>query len=250
MIELKTARDLEKIQKSADIAVAAFQAIAKAIEPGVSTKHLDTIAENAIRSLGGRPAFLGYEGFPGTICISINEEVIHGIPGKRIIQDTDLVSIDLGVDLDGFYSDCARTFCMKNAKKDAIKLADITEKCLHLAIEQCYPGNRVRDISKAIDKLATEKGYGIVREYCGHGVGFNLHEEPQISNYKGAPGGSTRLREGMVLAIEPMINMGTHRIDHLDDDWTVITADNSVSAHFEHTVAITSGGPVVLTEGR
>ncbi len=250
MIQLKSAEDILGIQASAQIAVAAFQAIKKAIEPGISTKELDAIAEKTIRSAGGRPAFLGYQGFPGTICISLNEEVIHGIPGKRVIKEGDLVGIDLGVELQGFYSDCARTFLMPGVTKKAKKLADVTENCLSLAIEQCYPGKRIRDISNAVSTEASAHGFGIVQEYCGHGVGFELHEEPQVPNYRSFGSGTTRLREGMVLAIEPMINLGTHKIGHLDDEWTVVTADGSLSAHFEHTVAITAQGPVVLTEGR
>ncbi len=251
MIQLKTTQDIEGIQKSARISVAAFQALAQAIRPGVTTKHLDTIAEEVIRSHNGRPAFLGYDGFPGSICISINEEVIHGIPGNRVIQDHDMVGIDLGVELEGYFSDCARTFLMPEVTKVAKQLADVTEKCLHLAIEQCYPGKRIRDISKAVSAEAKHYGYGIVEEYCGHGVGFALHEEPSVPNYRSRDrDASIRLREGMVLAIEPMINIGTHLVDHLEDEWTVITQDGSLSAHFEHTVAVTAGGPLVLTQGR
>jgi methionyl aminopeptidase len=185
-------------------------------------------------------------GFPASACISVNEEIIHGIPGKRVIKSGDLVSIDLGIIRNGFFSDAAQTIAVGECAPRALELNDVTRKCLDLAIEQVKPGNRIHDISRAVFRCAKQHGFEVVREYCGHGVGLSLHEEPQIPNYVSV-GPNPRLRKGMILAIEPMINMGTAQIQHLDDDWTVVTRDGKPSAHWEHTVLVTEDGVEILT---
>ena len=226
----------------------AHEAIRKAIKPGVSTKELDKIAYDVIIQNGATPSFLNYGGYPASICASINEVVIHGIPSEKIIlKDGDIISIDIGAIYKGYHGDCARTWACGNVSRDRLKLIEVTEQSFFEGLKYARPGNRLSDISHAIEMYARQYNYGVVRDFTGHGIGTKLHEDPAVPNY-GAPGSGPVLRKGMTLAIEPMINIGTHEVKILDDDWTVVTRDNKNSAHFEHTVAITKDGPVILTQ--
>ncbi len=223
-----------------------YEELKPMVKPGVTPKELDTFAYDFIKRNGGKPAFLGYEGFPATLCISVNEVVIHGIPSDRPLAEGDIVGIDGGIELDGYFSDAAMTLPVGAISKDAQKLLDVTRESLRLALEQISPHARISDISRAVFSYATKNGLKVVRQYCGHGVGLEMHEDPQIPNYV-SPGPNPRLMPGMVLAIEPMINIGTSDVRVLDDDWTVVTMDGSLSAHFEHTVLVTDSGCEVLT---
>lgn len=247
MVTLKTSAELAKMRKAGSITAQALQTGGAAVQPGVTTAEIDRIIKQFILSKGAKPSFLGYGGFPGSACISVNEEVIHGIPGKRVIQEGDIVSIDVGAFIDGFHGDTAATFAAGQPPKEALALMDATKQSLYAAIEMARPGNRIGDVSRAVQDYVEARGYSVVREYVGHGVGRKLHEEPEVPNY-GKAGHGVRLMPGMVIAIEPMINLGGAAIRVLDDDWTVVTTDGKPSAHFEHTVAITSDGPVILTQ--
>lgn len=220
--------------------------IAQAIRPGVTTNDLDKIAEQEIKRLGAQSNFKGYLGFPATICVSINEEIVHGIPSNRRMREGDIVSVDVGATINGFHGDSAFTVGVGQITQQAQKLIDDTKESLRLGVVQAKAGSRVGDISAAVQKYSEERGYGVVRQYVGHGIGRALHEDPQIPNY-GIPGRGPLLREGMAIAIEPMLNLGMWETVQLDDGWTVVTADNKLSAHFEDTVAITENGPEVLT---
>ncbi len=246
MIKLKNAQQLSEIQKSCDILSGMFAHIRKHVQPGVTTLELDRIAEEFIRNNGAVPAFLGYMNYPSSLCVSINEEVIHGLPSKRTIRAGDIVGLDCGVDLGGFFSDAAISIAVPPVSDATVKLLTVTQECLARAILAIKPGARVHDISRAVFSHAKANGYGVVKPYCGHGVGFAQHEDPQVPNYVSA-GPNPRLIPGMVLAIEPMINAGADDIKDLSDGWTVITADKSPSAHFEHTVAVTASGCTVMT---
>ena len=246
MIQLKSKEEIEGIRASGKILAGTRRVIFDSVRSGIRTAELDRIAYEFITGHGAVPAFLGYDGFPGSLCISVNDEVIHGIPGNRILEDGDIVSIDLGVTLNGFISDSAFTVPVGTVSKLAERLMKNTEECLSMGIEAAKNGNRIKDISSAVFKHATGAGFGVVREFCGHGVGLELHEEPQIPNYV-HPGPNPRIKPGMVLAIEPMINAGTGDIRVKDDGWTVITADGSISAHFEHTIAIFEDHVEILT---
>ena len=225
----------------------ALQIAGEAVRPGVSTWEIDKIAHDYIVKHGGKPNFLGYAGYPATACISVNHQVIHGIPSKNIILKVgDIVSIDLGAELHGYNGDNAATFAVGEVSPEAQRLMDVTEQSLYKGIEQALSGGRIGDISAAVQACAEEAGFSVVREFVGHGVGRKLHEEPEVPNF-GKAGHGIRLMPGMTLAIEPMINMGTPRVKTLKDGWTVETADRQLSAHFEHTVAITPNGPVILT---
>lgn len=223
-----------------------YEALKPMVKPGVTPKELDAFAYDFIKRNGGKPAFLGYEGYPATLCVSVNEVVIHGIPNDRPLEEGDIVGIDSGIDLDGYFSDAAMTLPVGAIRKEAQRLLDVTRECLNLALEQVRPHARISDISRAVFSHATKNGFKVVRQYCGHGVGLGIHEDPQIPNYV-SPGPNPRLVPGMVLAIEPMINVGTSDVRLLDDDWTVVTMDGSLSAHFEHTVLVTDSGCEVLT---
>jgi methionyl aminopeptidase len=249
MITLKNNEQLQGIEKSCRLLARLHDLLADFIEPGMTTKEIDSYCYSFIVEHKGKPAFLNYMGFPATACISLNEEVIHGIPGDRVVQLGDLVSVDLGINLDGYFSDAARTFIAGGkSTPENEKLVRITKQCLEVGIEGARkPSARIHDISAPIYKLANSHGYGVVRDYCGHGVGLELHEEPQVPNYVSAMSPNPRLRPGMVLAVEPMINLGTKNIRNLDDGWTVVTADGKPSAHFEHTIAITESGVKILT---
>ncbi len=246
MIRIKNQRQLEGIRKSCRLLADVFNEIEQHVAPGVSTAELDKIAENSIRKAGGEPAFLGYMGYPASICASVNEVVIHGIPGELTLKEGDILSIDMGIILDGFFSDRAMTWPIGKISRENESLIKVTRECLDLAIAQAVNGNRVKDISRAVFDHADAAGFGVVRDFCGHGTGIELHEDPQIPNYVGS-GPNPRLKPGMVLAIEPMINIGTHEIDILDDEWTVVTRDMKPSAHFEHTVLVLEDHTEILT---
>jgi len=216
------------------------------IRPDVSTQDLDAMAEQWIREMHGEPAFKNYRGYPATLCVSVNEEIVHGIPSQRHIKEGDIVSIDVGVLQDGYYGDAAATFPVGNVSPRALQLMDVTKTSLERGIEQARPGNYLSDISRAIQEWVEKFGFSVVRDFVGHGIGKELHELPQIPNYV-TSGKGVRLEMGMVFALEPMINAGTHRVKILKDGWTAVTEDHSLSAHFEHTVAITESGPRVLT---
>jgi methionyl aminopeptidase len=246
-IRINTPEELEKIRESAQIVGRCLLLLGKEVRPGITTQELDRIAEDYIRSQGGEPAFKGYRGYPASICASINEEVVHGIPsGKRVVKEGDVVSLDIGVKKAGFYGDAARTFAVGAVSEAAQRLLEATERSLYEGIDQARPGGRVSDISSAIEREVKRSGYSVVRALVGHGVGRELHEEPQVPNY-GRPGEGPRLRTGMVLAIEPMVNLGGADVVTLADQWTVVSADKSLSAHFEHTVAIGEDGPIILS---
>jgi len=217
------------------------------VAPGVTTAELDTFAETKIRTAGGIPAFKGYRGYPATICASVNDQVIHGIPSRRALAEGDVLSIDVGALLDGFYGDAAITVPVGRISNEAARLLRVTEESLYEAIAEVRIGNRVSDISHAVQRFIEAHGYSVVREFVGHGIGQSMHEEPQIPNF-GKPGQGPRLADGMVLAIEPMVNTGLPGVRLLDDGWTAVTKDGSLSAHFEHTVAVTVSGPMVLTD--
>jgi methionyl aminopeptidase len=252
MIFLKTREEIEIMRESALMVSRTLGLIAAHVRPGVTPLHLDKLAETYIRDNGGIPAFKGYKGgrgapnFPATLCISINEAVVHGIPTNKPLQEGDLVSVDCGVKKNGFYGDHAYTFAVGQVKPEVQKLIDVTKESLYKGIEQMVSGNRIGDISHAIQQHAESHGYGVVRELIGHGLGKSLHEDPEVPNY-GKRGDGPKLKEGMVLAIEPMINMGKKNIKSLSDGWTIITADGLPSAHFEHDVAIIDGKPEILS---
>jgi len=221
--------------------------VAAHVRPGVTTADLDAMAEQRIAKAGATPAFKGYHGYPATICASINEEVIHGIPsGRRILNEGDIISIDVGVSLNGYYGDSAITLPVGQVSEEAARLLRVTEESLYKAIERVRPGNRISDIGYAVQHHVEAHGFSVVREFVGHGIGQRMHEEPQVPNY-GEPGRGPRLSEGMVLAIEPMVNAGKPAVKVLADNWTAVTRDGSLSAHFEHTVAVTTDGPWILT---
>ena len=246
MIVLKTNREIGYMRDAGKIVGQTLQELKKAIVPGVTTLELDRIADQYIRHAGAIPAFKGYGGFPANICTSINEQVVHGIPGSRQLKDGDVISLDVGTKLNRYYGDAAITIPVGDVDAEVIKLLSVTEQALNKGIEQAVAGNRLSDISHAVQLYAESHGYGVVRDYVGHGIGQRMHEDPQIPNY-GPPGRGPLLKNGMTLAIEPMINLGTPDVEVLSDDWTVITADGKISAHFEHTVAVTDGEPLILT---
>ncbi|KUK54459.1 MAG: Methionine aminopeptidase [Desulfotomaculum sp. 46_296] len=228
------------------IVAGTFAELLKLIKPGVTTAELAYAAEEFIISHGAKPAFKGLYGFPDCICVSINEEVVHGIPGLRKLKDGDIISIDIGTEINGYYGDGAQSFPVGNVTDKALRLLRITEESLYEGIKKAREGNRLSDISYAIQTHVEKNGYSVVKDYVGHGIGKNMHEEPQVPNY-GQPNRGPRLKPGMTLAIEPMVNIGTHEVYTLTDNWTVITKDAELSAHFEHTVAITEGEPEILT---
>ena len=246
MIRLKNEKEIAGIRDSGRLLAGTMEELKKLVAAGVSTRELDSFAHSWIVSRGGKPAFLGYMNYPASLCVSLNNEVIHGIPGPRKLRHGDIVSIDLGVDLNGYFSDAAITLAVGATSKKRERLMQVTRECLERGLARAVPGNRISDISRAVYEHAAEKGCGVVREYCGHGTGFAMHEDPQVPNYVG-PGPNPRLKEGMVLAIEPMINAGTGDIELLEDGWTVVTADGDDSAHFEHTVAILRDRMEILT---
>ncbi len=248
MIVLRTAKEIEIMRKACQISAEALQLAGEAVKPGITTYEIDQIAYRYIKKQGAEPNFLNYNGFPATACISINDEVIHGIPSKkRVLKEGDIVSIDLGAKVNGYNGDNAATFAVGNISEEAKRLCDTTRESLYKGIEQAVAGNRIGDIAFAIQSYCEERGFSVVREYTGHGVGTHLHEDPSVPNY-GTAGRGQRLLPGMTIAIEPMINLGSKAIKCLPDGWTVKTLDGKLSAHFEHTIAITKGEPIILTK--
>ena len=248
MIVLRTAKEIDMMRKACQISAEALQLAGESVKPGITTYELDQIAYRYIKKQGAEPNFLNYNGFPATACISINDEVIHGIPSKkRVLKEGDIVSIDLGAKVNGYNGDNAATFACGVISDEAKRLCDTTRESLYLGIEQAVAGNRIGDIAFAIQSYCEERGFSVVREYTGHGVGTHLHEDPSVPNY-GTAGRGQRLLPGMTIAIEPMINAGSKAIKCLPDGWTVKTLDGKLSAHFEHTIAITKGEPIILTK--
>jgi methionyl aminopeptidase len=248
MIILKSLQEIEKIRKACLIVAAVLEEIRGIVRPGVSTLALDDLAERFTRSSGAIPAFKGYRGYPKTLCTSVNSEVIHGIPSKDVVlKQGDIISIDVGAIVDGFYGDAAVTLPVGTISAEAERLIKVTEESLNRGMAQAKGDNRLYDISHAVQSYVEQNGYSVVREFVGHGIGRNLHEDPQVPNF-GSPGQGPRLKPGMVLAIEPMVNIGKSATIVKDDSWTAITADGSLSAHFEHTVAIMNDGPWILTK--
>ena len=247
MIVLKTGRELNIMKEACRISAGALQTAGKAVEPGVTTAELDGLAEEYIRSQGGEPNFKNYEGYPATACISINNEVIHGIPSaKRKLRAGDIVSIDLGAKFDGYHGDNAATFACGDISDEAKRLMDATRESLYEGIKAARAGGRIGDIGHAVQAYVEARGYTVVRQFVGHGVGTHLHEAPEVPNF-GTPGRGVRLIPGMTIAIEPMVNAGAAGVEVQPDGWTVLTKDGSLSAHFEHTVAITADGPKIMT---
>lgn len=246
MIELKTAQDIEKLRCAGRLVADALQELKKLVEPGITTIELDRYAEEFFRKNGAFPAFKGYRGYPANICVSVNQEVVHGIPSKRRLQEGDIVGIDLGCLKEGFYGDAAMTFSVGRIDEKSRKLLKVTEEALKRGIEKVQDGNRLNDISSAIQEHVERNGFSVVRDFVGHGIGRKLHEEPQVPNF-GKAGTGLRLKAGMVLAIEPMVNEGTWEVRVADDNWTVLTKDGQLSAHFENVVAVTPNGPDILT---
>ena len=249
MIVRKSAAEVAKIAAAGDILADCLDMLATEAQPGVSTADLDRLAERFIRERGGVPTFLGYRGFPGSICASPNDMVVHGIPGAYRIAEGDIVSIDVGVTLDGYVADSAITLPMGTVEAEALRLLDVTRESLEAGIAQCHEGARLGDLSHAVQEVVEAAGFSVVRSLVGHGVGREMHEDPQIPNY-GDPGRGPRLEEGWVLAIEPMVNAGGHEVFVADDGWSISTGDGSLSAHFEHTVAVGKKAPRVLTRRR
>lgn len=245
MIPIKTAEDLRRMRVACRLSAEVLAEVAAEVRPGVTTGELDAFAGERMRARGVRSAFFGYGGFPGQTCISLNEEVVHGIPGARVINAGDLVSLDLGVMAEGFIGDNATTVRVGEVDAGSERLCAVCEACLAAAIDAARAGNRLGDIGHAVQHLAEAAGFSVVRDFCGHGVGRKLHEEPQVPNF-GQPGKGPVLKPGMTLAIEPMINLGTHRVDTLPNGWTVRTRDRKRSAHFEHTVLVTAEGPAEI----
>jgi methionyl aminopeptidase len=246
MIVCRSKSEIDKLRRVNQLVATILAALRRMAVPGVTTQELDAFAEAQVRAAGAEPAFKGYHGYPATVCVSVNEQVVHGIPSSRKMIDGDVLSIDMGAKLDGFYGDCAVTVPVGRVGAEAERLLRVTNEALFLGIEAVRPGARVSDIGAAVQAHVEANGFSVVREFVGHGIGTELHEEPQIANY-GEPGRGPRMVEGMVFAIEPMVNMGRPAVKVLGDGWTAVTRDGSLSAHFEHTVAVTKDGPDVLT---
>ncbi|HUX41174.1 MAG TPA: type I methionyl aminopeptidase [Rectinemataceae bacterium] len=247
MTRLKNQDQIEEISKSCALLSRLFEEIIPLVRPGVTPRELDRFARSYIEKNGGTPSFLDYEGYPASLCVSPNEVVIHGIPDGKVLEEGDIVGLDCGINLKGYFSDAAITLPVGKVSEDADRLMRVTRECLDRALEAVKPGARIHDVSRAVYGHARANGYGVVRQYCGHAVGFDVHEDPQIPNYVG-PGANPRIVPGMVLAIEPMVNLGTGDVKVLADDWTVVTLDRGLSAHYEHTVAVNHDGSVkVLT---
>jgi len=246
MITIKKDEDFARMRHAGTVVARIHEALREKAAPGVSLIELDRIAAGIIEDGGCVPNFLNYHGFPANTCLSVNEEIVHGIPSERTLKDGDILSVDAGAIFEGWHADAAVTFPVGDVPGDATRLIETTERAMWVAIEMSVAGTRLGDIGAAISGVAAPQGYGVVRTHTGHGIGLQMHEDPQVPNY-GKPGKGMRLREGMAICIEPMFNLGTHETRTLDDGWTVVTADGSLSAHWEHTVAITASGPQVLT---
>ena len=246
MISIKSPREIELMRIAGRIVAETHELLSKAIRPGITTLELDEIAEEYIRKRGAIPAFKDYNGFPASICSSINEQVVHGIPGPTALKDGDIIGIDIGAVYDGYYGDAARTYGIGRIDKETERLLKVTEESFFKGIEYALPGNRLSDISHSIQKHVESNGFSVVRDFVGHGIGRNMHEDPQIPNY-GLPHKGPRLAAGMALAIEPMVNQGKYAVKVREDGWTVVTADGKPSAHYENTIVITNGKPEILT---
>jgi methionyl aminopeptidase len=246
MVIRKSKAEIEKMRSAGQIVGRVLQHLAQMVEPGITTRDLDKEAERIIRAAGAYPTFKGYHGYPASICASVNDEVVHGIPGDRRLKEGDIIGIDCGATLGGYVGDSAVTVAVGKISEEVEKLLAATRQSLFEAIEKCQVGNRLGDVCHAVQAYVEPRGYAVVQNYCGHGIGRAMHEDPQVPNY-GEPGKGLVLREGLVLAIEPMINLGRHHTKQLKDGWTVVTVDGRPSAHFEHTVAITQEGPQILT---
>jgi methionyl aminopeptidase len=246
VINLKTTHEIELMARAGSLLGNVLEELRRAVKPGLRTIELDRLAERLIREGGARPGFLGYHGFPNSICVSVNDEAVHGIPGKRRLQQGDIVSLDLGLVLDGFWADVGCTVPVGNVSGEAERLIKVTEEALYVGIEQARPGGRLGDISAAVQRHAEEAGFSVIKQFVGHGIGRQMHEDPQVPNF-GVPGTGPELRPGMTLAIEPMVNAGAEDVYIKPDGWTVCTVDGSLSAYFEHTVAVTKEGPLILT---
>lgn len=242
MIILKTPEEIAVMAKASKVVAEALEVVRRAVQPGVTTEELDRLAESEIRARGAVPAFKGYRNYPKTLCASVNEQVVHGIPSKRVLKEGDIIGLDLGAIVGGFYGDSAVTVAVGQIDEKTAHLVRVTQEALSLGIEQAVVGHRLSDISHAVQRHVEAAGFSVVTEFVGHGVGRQLHEEPQVPNY-GKPGQGPRLQPGMVLAIEPMVNMGKPAVRVLEDRWTAVTVDGSLSAHFEHTIAIQPSGP-------
>lgn len=246
MIILKTKREIEIMKKAGRLVAESHELVRKHIKPGITTKELDQIVEDFLKSQSAIPTFKGYNGFPYSICASVNEEVVHGMPGERKLKEGDIISVDIGATFEGYVGDSAKTFFVGEVDDEKRRLVEVTRQSFYEGIKFAKESFRLSDISHAIQEYAESAGFSVVRDYVGHGVGKNMHESPQIPNF-GKPGKGPRLQQGMVLAIEPMINAGTYNVKVLDNDWTVVTLDGKPSAHYEHTIAITDGEPELLT---
>ena len=243
---IKTKEEVEVMRRAGRVVAEVLDMVEETIEPGMTTGRLDMLIEDFIRSRGAIPGFKNYQGFPASACISINDEVVHGIPGKRVIMEGDIVSVDVGSIVDGFYGDSARTYAIGKVSEEKLRLMENTQKSLAAGIDKAQKGNKLGEISAAVQAVAEAEGYGVVRQLVGHGIGRNMHEEPQVPNFGSSNDGPV-LKIGMVLAIEPMINLGTYQVKTLPDGWTIVTADGKASAHYEHTIAITDDRPDILT---
>jgi methionyl aminopeptidase len=246
MVTVKRPDEIARMRAAGRILIAVLAELESVLRPGVTTAELDAIAEKRIRAAGAVPSFKGYRGFPASICASLNEEVVHGIPGRRVVREGDVVSLDVGCIWDGWHADCARTYAVGDVPAAVHTLISTTRRGMEAGIAAALPGSRLGDVGAAIAAVAHERGYGIVRPFVGHGIGTAMHEEPQVPNY-GEPGRGMRIEPGMCFAIEPMFNLGADDVDVLGDGWTVVTRDGSISAHFENTIAVTDDGPVLLT---
>lgn len=246
MISLKSPRELAHMRRAGQVTAQARALAGQMVKPGVTTQEIDRAVRKFIEQQGGTPSFLNYAGFPASACISINDEVIHGIPGSRVLQDGDIVSVDVGAYIDGFHGDCAATFPCGQVSSEALRLIQVTRQSFFEGIQMARAGARVSDISHAVQQYVEANGFSVVRDYVGHGVGHQLHEPPEIPNY-GRPGHGARLQAGMTLAVEPMVNVGSWEVKVLPDGWTVKTADGSLAAHFENSILITDGEPEILT---
>lgn len=246
MVIRKSRIEIEKMRRAGLIVAETLHDLRKMVEPGISTRDLDVYAEKKIRSAGAYPTFKGYKGFPASICTSVNDEVVHGIPSDRKLREGDIIKIDCGATLDGYVGDAAISVGVGAVLPELEELIQATRESLFRAVEKMVPGNRLYDVSYAVQEYVEERGYSVVREFCGHGIGQRMHEDPQVPNY-GRPGTGPKLKEGWVLAVEPMVNAGTHEVKILADGWTVKTKDGKASSHFEHTIAVAEEGPIVLT---
>ena len=247
MIKLKTPREIEIMREAGRIVALTLQETKRYIEPGITTKELDTIADSFIRKLGAIPSFKGYNGFRGSICVSVNEELVHGIPGKRVLNDGDIISIDIGAKYNGYHADSAWTYPVGQISEETNRLLEVTEESLYKGLNEAKPGVRLSNISHAIQEFVESFGFSIVREYVGHGIGQELHEDPQVPHF-GPPNIGPKLKPGMVICVEPMVNAGRRHVKTLSDNWTVVTVDGKMCAHFEHTIAITESGFEILTK--